>query len=235
MGNGMKAGLGHNRIAPLNPLLDDARAEVAALQTQLAEAIAGTRAQQMAALSAVYRLYLGLREMPDDGAAFYAEHEIVPNPRAKYAAQPVVRHLTANGDRDLRVRTSFWSGAIAWAMRNEVQADEFEAFIESTEGGIDGAYRLELQARQGKTERGEQARLLADATRSFALAFPPEALPATRWLKNAEAGKHILIVEIDDDGSAKIVARVERSLDDAEKMFDEQVLAWHAKQAEDDG
>lgn len=228
----MSSGLGHNRIAPLNPLLDDARAEVAALMTQLAEAIEGTRKQQMAALGAVYRLYLGLREMPDGGAAFYAEHGIVPNPRAKYPAQPLVRHLTANGDRDLRVRTSFWSGAIAWAERNGVQADEFQGFIESTEGGIDGAYRLELKTRQGKVERGERARRLSAALSSYRETFEPEPFRSEQYLEQASPGKHLVIIEVDEEGSASVVGRLDRDPDRVEQDFDEHVLRWMDSQEE---
>lgn len=222
----MAAGPGHNRKAELQSLLERAKTEVFTFGDQLAVAIEGTRAQQLSALGSIYRFYVAVSRMSDGGVEFLSERGITPNPRAKYAAQPLVRHLTSGADRDLRVKASFWAGAIAWADRNGVGPEDFQAFIENCEGGIDGAYRMEVAARKGKVERGRVIDRLLEAIKAYRDSEPPEMIPQISHLKGAPAGKHLVIVEVDEGGSASIVALLRRSPDQVERTFDDHVLAW---------
>jgi len=219
---------GHNVGRTIHEkLLDEATSAVDAFASALDTAITKTRLQQYEALSAVFRLFMSLREWPEAQADFYSMHGIVADPRAKYPAQPIVRFITSSTSKNVRVKASFWSGAIAWAERNKIRPDEFVTFIESFEGGIDGAYRAELAAQKGKPDRFATLQRLIEAATAFEKQNPVSILPHLPVMKNAERGKYLLIAEVDDNGNTSIIARLDRSYESVESMYDDHVTSWY--------
>lgn len=210
-------------------LLVDAANAVTAFSSALEQAISRTRIKQYEALAAIYRLYVTLRDWPEAYADFYAQNGINPDSRSKYPAQPIVRFVTHSATRDVRVKASFWSGAIAWAERQQIKPDDFIEFIKSCQGGIDGAYRAESAARKGKDERSAALTRLIEATDAFISANPAAAIPSLPLMKNLESGKYLLIAEVDDEGNIAILARLDRSFENVESTFDEHVTNWYAR------
>lgn len=228
---------GHNaELNRLMSLFETARSEVDQFESNLVAAIAGTRHQQLRALSSIYRLHIELGGNPELRKRFadntgMDDYLRTPGRRPKYPAHAVVRVCVMNPeqtrDRDFQRKVSVWSGAIAWAERNDVPPDQFEGFIENTEGGIEGAYRLEVHAEASKPDREANARVLFEALRRYQSHNQPERLGPLQTLRDATPGKHLLVVEVQDDGSADVLGRLDRDPGRVEALFDEHVLRWN--------
>jgi hypothetical protein len=216
-------------------LFETAKSEVDQFESDLVAAIAGTREQQLRALSTIYRLHVELGADPELRKRFAEntgmnEYLQTPGRRPKYPAHAVVRICAMNPertrDRDFQRKVSVWSGAIAWAERNDVAPDQFETFIGNTENGIEGAYRLEARIETSKSEREAAAFELAEALQRYWSYNQPEPLGQLRALADVPPGKHLLVVEVDDDGDAGVVARLDSDAGWLEAVFDDHVRHW---------
>lgn len=218
---------GHNVGREIHQsLLESASDAVEAFAQALDQAVTKTRPKQYKALAAIYRLYMTLSEWPEALEDFYAMNGIRADPRSRYQAQPIIKLITSAKTRDVRVKASFWSGAIAWAERNGVAPDAFEAFISACEGGVDGAYRAELAARNGKDDREAEARRLIAAKNAYETENAPARIHELPLLRNAEPGKYLLVAEIDDEGNLSILAKLDRSFEYVESTYDDHIIDW---------
>ena len=209
-------------------LIEDALIRIATCDRKLFSAGQTTHASQREALAALYACHCWFEAHPELRDEYFKVKNIKVHGRAKYAAQPLIRFLVGSDERksEIRKKVSAWSGALSWAERNKISPSEFVGFIQGTAGGIDGAYRLELEARRSKIDRQRRVIQLRQAKEAYQACHEPARLPRMPYTDRLEAGLHLLVVDVANDGSAHALGRLDRNTLKVEALFDEHVLTW---------
>ncbi len=174
-------------------------------------------------LQSIYQLHVALEEDPIAGADFFRRNDIEADPRTKYPAQPIIRHLVAKGDPALKAISSHWAGAIAWAKRNDISPDDFVGFIKRTEGGIRGAYDAEVKASLSLPERIKQVDAIEQLKTIYRKRHAPVDIPSSHFLKHADPGMHLAFVKKNPDGTQSMIGILDKDVPWVETAFDKHV------------
>lgn len=205
----------------LNTLFDHAVGDIDALR----KAIRQTGPLSLTALVSVYRIHVALQNDVVSREDFLGKLGVKQDPRAKYPAQPLIRHLVTKAAPELRSMTSHWAGAIAWAERNNVDPENFEDFIKGIDGGIRGAYAAEVKATRSPNERKKRADRINRAKTVYFKTVDPVAVLSMSCFQNIGSGMHLAFVKVEKDGSIKLVDRWDKDVSWVESAFDRHVVS----------
>jgi hypothetical protein len=221
-------GIGHNLG---RALVESVRSRIAEYSDALIRAEMTTRGAQLAALVAIYRLFVHLEERPRERVKFFTEHGLKSDPRNRHAAQPLVKFfIVADGlTPELANKVTYWAGAISEARYNGIVPDDLEDFIRETPRGIQGAYALAAKRLSGKVERGKRVDEFEMARSLYEAEIEPVELPLVRLTSDLQPGNRLAVVSIDETGVARVTAVLDRDQKAVDQLYHRHVSEWTKK------
>lgn len=227
-----KQGTGSVAPDPIAKLILSASNAVNTYRNALLESERNNRTSQHEALSALYSLHCCFLRFPDRREAFFAEKNITVTTQSKYPALPLIKWFIARGEPcpELQTKSTYWAGAIEAGVLNEIPAPQFTHFIESTPGGVHGAYKIAASWLKKRVDPFDEAKAKLRLIKDFHAWNTPTPIETTELTRKLNPGLYPSLIQVRSDGTTALVACTDTNPVSGERALDAYLDKWTTEQ-----